>query len=214
MVKSDPILQISRLNELFLWSNHLLSSIEKIRKVKHRHFVLCCLIKEKTVRYITCFEFLNILIYQGLGDHTVCYEILSHDRVTIDRCWIGNWISSTLTGPWLQVTTTVSLIHTVYSSQEHTLKVFSACSVFTRLLVAASNADDPLHQVSWTAPGLATSFSQQKLTTEPQHSYNSLIHQPTTFHQLSTPLTVRLVRSRHGPHRKHFLCCFLRAVAY
>jgi hypothetical protein len=42
--------------------------------------------------------------------------------VIIDGVWIGNWIYWTLPDPWLQVIITVSLIHTLYNSLEHTLK--------------------------------------------------------------------------------------------
>jgi hypothetical protein len=39
--------------------------------------------------------------------------------VTTKGFWIGSWMYWTLTGPWLQVITTGSLIHTLYSSLEH-----------------------------------------------------------------------------------------------
>jgi hypothetical protein len=42
-------------------------------------------------------------------------------HVTIYGVWIGNWIYWTLTDLW-QVIISVSLIHTLYSSLEHTLK--------------------------------------------------------------------------------------------
>jgi hypothetical protein len=48
--------------------------------------------------------------------------IISRLWVIIDRVWIGNWIYWTLTDPWLQVIITFSLIHTLYTSLEHTIK--------------------------------------------------------------------------------------------
>jgi hypothetical protein len=48
--------------------------------------------------------------------------VLSCVWVTVDGVWNGNWIYWTLTDPWLQVIITISLIHTLYSSQEHPLK--------------------------------------------------------------------------------------------
>jgi hypothetical protein len=66
----------------------------------------------KFIYYFTCFGSLWPL--SG--------KMLSRDCVMIDGVWIGNWVYLTLTGPWLQVIITVSLIHTLYSSLEHTLK--------------------------------------------------------------------------------------------
>jgi hypothetical protein len=43
--------------------------------------------------------------------------------VTIDRVLIGKWIYWTLTDPSLQLIITVSVIHTLYSSLEHILKL-------------------------------------------------------------------------------------------
>jgi hypothetical protein len=40
----------------------------------------------------------------------------------IDEIWIGIWIYWTLTDTWLQVIINILLIHTFYSSLEHTLK--------------------------------------------------------------------------------------------
>jgi hypothetical protein len=45
------------------------------------------------------------------------YLILPCVWVTIDRAWIGSWIC------WLQVTVALSLIHTLYISLEHTLRL-------------------------------------------------------------------------------------------
>jgi hypothetical protein len=42
--------------------------------------------------------------------------------VTVDRVWIDNQIYWVLTDMWLQVIITVSLIHTLYCSLEHTYK--------------------------------------------------------------------------------------------
>jgi hypothetical protein len=61
----------------------------------------------------------------------LCLIMLSRDGVTTDEICIY-W---TLTDPWLQVIITVSLTHTLYSSLD-----FSACYVFTSLLVTASNS--------------------------------------------------------------------------
>jgi hypothetical protein len=64
-----------------------------------------------------------------------------------------------LTDPFLQVISTVSLIHSLYSLLEHTFKVFSVCCVFISLLVTASNGGSPLPLSSRSVPGLIYSKS-------------------------------------------------------
>jgi hypothetical protein len=45
--------------------------------------------------------------------------------VSIDRVLIGNWIYWTLTDPWLQVTITLLLNHTLSISVQHVLSLHS-----------------------------------------------------------------------------------------
>jgi hypothetical protein len=54
------------------------------------------------------------------GDEsTTCCHVLVCLYIRVST---GNWIYWTITDPWMQVIITVSLIHTLYSSLEHTLK--------------------------------------------------------------------------------------------
>jgi hypothetical protein len=128
--------------------------------------------------------------------------------VTVDRVWIGNCIYWTLTDPWLQVIITNSLINTLYSSLEHTHKASQpACCVSTSLLVMASNGrrssssrflNCPQHQL----PASHSNSSQQLNHTG--YLTHSLTHPPTnSLTPLTWLLTVLLIMSQPGPHRKH-----------
>jgi hypothetical protein len=130
--------------------------------------------------------------------------VLSHVWVIIDGFWLDFRIYWTLTNPWLQAIITVPLIHTLYSS--HT-QVFSGCCVFYSLLVTASNGG---HSPSSGFPNcsrsqLPATHSNSSKRLNPRSSLtNSVTHQPTNSTQLTHPsLTVLLIISRHGPHRKH-----------
>jgi hypothetical protein len=112
--------------------------------------------------------------------------------------WIGNWIYWTPIDPWLQVITTVSLIHTLYNSLEHVLKSSQSAmssSVFWQQLPTAGV---PLPLGSRTVPG----FIYQLLTSTAHKEWtpaNSLTHSLTNelpFNSLT-----------NSAHRLHFTYC-------
>jgi hypothetical protein len=80
--------------------------------------------------------------------------MLSRDGVTTDEVWIGTWIYWTVTDPWLQVFITVPLIHTLYSSLDHTRKSSEPAlsSPLVRQVLPA--VDVPLPLGARTAPCL------------------------------------------------------------
>jgi hypothetical protein len=104
--------------------------------------------------------------------------------VIVEGFWIVNWIYWKLTDPWLAV----SLIHTLFSSLQHTLTPSQpAVSLPVFVWQRLPTADVPPSSGFPNCPrASATSFSQQQLTTtERQQFSSSHIHSPTD----STPLT-------------------------
>jgi hypothetical protein len=99
-----------------------------------------------------------------------------------------------------------AVLHTSPSTERHSRSSQSVRVCTNRCLVAAFNSE--------LSPASATSPSQQELTmTEPQRLCNSLTHQPTP-HSLTHSLhqLVLLIKSRHGPQRKHhsFIAVYCR----
>jgi hypothetical protein len=89
--------------------------------------------------WAACPKFVLNFTLHPICVYVVCPDILSRVGITIDWIGIGNWIFLTLTDPRIQVIIAVSLIHTLYSSLEHTHLKSSQSAVFTSLLVMASN---------------------------------------------------------------------------
>jgi hypothetical protein len=128
--------------------------------------------------------------------------------VTIDGVWFGNriywipWYSS-----WLNFT---DLCYT------HTL-VYTVTSSLPLLGIGFQWRMFPFLWVPYLSPALATSFSQQQLTTSEPSRY--LIHYITLrlavyLQSVTNSSLVLLITSRHGPHRKSpFLYWCLRAAA-
>jgi hypothetical protein len=159
---------------------------------------------------------------RNLSKNSVWSRRQAYDSVTIDGFCIGNHIYCTLTDPWLQVIITVSLIHALYSLLEHT--VFSACCVFTCLLVTASNGGSPpssgfrncprpqLQQLSANLPQLTDSIDCLA------YNISARTAQKTPFLHCCRTVAWRISLVRAQPSAQTaqnitFLCCCLRDVA-
>jgi hypothetical protein len=119
----------------------------------------------------------------------------------IDEAQTDNWISWTLTDPWLQLIITASLFNTLYTSSEHTLK-----SSWPLLITASNGGRSPFCGFPNCPRASTTGFSSNNSKLN-RNSSPTDCHPPTDSAPLTDwthfSLSALIIKSRHGPHRKH-----------
>jgi hypothetical protein len=138
--------------------------------------------------------------------------------MTIDGVWVGYRIYCH--NSELQVITAQLLISTIHRLPQHLLSFFPACCIFSVCYLATASNSGSLH-----LPPLSLLLSSEYPATELLSIVSSTIassllslpwraqlncqpsaeltHSPTISLHSTDLLTVLIITSRHGPHRKH-----------